>query len=128
MFMIFGSRQSGATIWSMITIGFLVVIFALLLLKLLPPYLGDLKISGALTSLQKQAEASPMSRREILVALEKRFDIDDITHVNLRQDVIIQIRGRVATVTIDYEVQVPLVFNISALMEFDHSVQVAASE
>jgi Domain of unknown function (DUF4845) len=124
----FGSRQSGATIWSMITIGFFVVIFALLLMKLFPPYLSDLKISGALSSLQKQAAASPMSRKDILVALEKRFDIDDITVVDLRQDVIIQVKGRMATVTIDYEVQVPLIFNISALMEFNHSVQVAAGE
>lgn len=124
----FRSRQSGATIWQMVSIGFIVVIFALLLMKLLPPYLSDLKISGALTSLKKQAATGPMSRKEILIALEKRFDIDDVDHVDLRQDVIIEKRGRVATVTIDYEVQVPLMFNISALMEFNHSVQVDASD
>lgn len=124
----FRSRQSGATIWQMVSIGFLVVILALLLMKLLPPYLSDLKISGALSSLQKQAAASPMSKKDILIGLEKRFDIDDITVVDLRQDVIIQRQGRMATVTIDYEVQVPLIFNISALMEFNHSVQVAAGE
>lgn len=124
----FRLRQSGATIWQMITIGFLVVIFALLLMKLLPPYLSDLKITGALSSLQKQAAASAMNRKEILVALEKRFDIDDVKHVDLRQDVIIEKRGRMATVTIDYEVQVPLLFNISALLEFNHSVQVDASD
>lgn len=124
----FRSRQSGATIWQMISIGFLVVIFALLLMKLLPPYLSDLKISSALSSLQKQAAAGPMNKREILLAIEKRFDIDDVKHVDLRQDVIIEKRGRMAIVTIDYEVQVPLLFNISALMEFDHSVQVEASD
>jgi hypothetical protein len=128
MFMKFRSRQSGATIWQMVSIGFLVVIFALLLMKLLPPYLSDLKISGALSSLKKQAAAGPMSRKEILIALEKRFDIDDVKNVDLRQDVIIEKRGRVATVSIDYEVQVPLMFNISALMEFNHSVQVDASD
>ncbi len=124
----FRSRQSGATIWQMVSIGFLVVILALLLMKLLPPYLSDLKISGALSSLKKQAATGPMSRKEILIALEKRFDIDDVKNVDLRQDVIIEKRGRVATVTIDYEVQVPLMFNISALMEFNHSVQVDASD
>ena len=122
------SQQSGATIWQMITAGFLVVIFALLLMKLLPPYLADLKISSALSSLEKQAAASPMSKREILLALEKRFDIDDVKNVDLHQDVIIEKRGRTAIVTIDYEVQVPLLFNISALMLYNHSVQVAASD
>jgi hypothetical protein len=122
------SRQSGVTIWQMISVGFLVVIFALLLMKLLPWYLADLKISSALSSLQKQAAASPMSKREILIALEKRFDIDDVKHVDIRQDVIVQKRGRMATVTIDYEGVEPLLFNIAALMTFKHSVQVETSD
>ena len=122
------SRQSGVTIWQMISVGFLVVIFALLLMKLLPWYLADLKISSALSSLQKQAAASPMSKREILIALEKRFDIDDVKHVDIRQDVIVQKRGRTATVTIDYEGVEPLLFNIAALMTFKHSVQVETSD
>lgn len=122
------SRQSGVTIWQMISVGFLVVIFALLLMKLLPWYLADLKISSALSSLQKQAAASPMNKREILIALEKRFDIDDVKHVDIRQDVIVQKRGRTATVTIDYEGVEPLLFNIAALMTFKHSVQVETSD
>ena len=122
------SRQSGVTIWQMISVGFLVVIFALLLMKLLPWYLADLKISSALSSLQKQAAASPMNKREILIALEKRFDIDDVKHVDIRQDVIVQKRGRMATVTIDYEGVEPLLFNIAALMTFKHSVQVETSD
>lgn len=122
------SRQSGVTLWQMITIGFFVVIFALLLMKLLPWYLADLKISSALSSLQKQAAAGPMSKREILIALEKRFDIDDVKHVDIRQDVIVQKRGRMATVTIDYEGVEPLLFNIAALMTFKHSVQVETSD
>lgn len=122
------SRQSGVTIWQMISVGFLVVIFALLLMKLLPWYLADLKISSALSSLQKQAAASPMSKREILIALEKRFDIDDVKHVDIRQDVIVQKRGRTATVTIDYEGVEPLLFNIAALMTFKHTVQVETSD
>lgn len=124
----FRSRESGVTVWGIFMIGFLVVIFALLLFKLVPPYLADLKISNAMTSLKRQAEGSTMSRRDILSALEKRFDIDSVTHVDIRRDVIIRKRGNMAVITIDYEVQVPLIFNISALMEFDHSVEVPSSE
>jgi hypothetical protein len=114
--------------WGLFSIAFLVVIFALLLFKLIPPYLDDLKISNALTSLKRQAEGGSMSRRDILIALEKRFDIDSVTHVDLRRDVIIRKRGTMAVITIDYEAQVPLVYNISALMEFNHSVEVPSSE
>ena len=126
--MSFRSRESGVTVWGLFVIGFLVVIFALLLFKLIPPYLADLKISNAMTSLKRQAESSTMSRRDIFLALEKRFDIDSVTHVDMRRDVIIRKRGNMAVITIDYEVQVPLVYNISALMEFDHSVEVPSSE
>lgn len=124
----FRSRESGVTMWGLFSIAFLVVIFALLLFKLIPPYLDDLKISNALTSLKRQAEGGSMSRRDILIALEKRFDIDSVTHVDLRRDVIIRKRGTMAVITIDYEAQVPLVYNISALMEFNHSVEVPSSE
>ena len=124
----FRSRESGMTIWGLFSIAFLVVIFALLIFRLLPPYLDDLKISSAMSSLKQQAEGSSMSRRDILDALEKRFDIDSVTHVDIRRDVIIRKRGTMAVITIDYETQVPLIFNISALMEFNHSVEVPSSE
>lgn len=124
----FGSRQAGVTLWGMFAIAFLVVIFALLLFKLIPPYLDDLKINTALKSLERQAQGSAMNKRDILIALEKRFDIDNVTHVNLREDVIIEKRGQFYFVRIDYEAQVPLLFNISALMEFDHSAEVLSGE
>lgn len=122
------SRESGVTVWGLFVIAFFIVFFALLLFKLIPPYLADLKISSAMTSLKRQAEGSTMSRRDILDALEKRFDVDSVTHVDIRRDVIIRKRGTNAVVTIDYETQIPLIFNISALMEFSHSVEVPSSE
>ncbi len=124
----FRSRESGVTMWGLFSIAFLVVIFALLLFKLIPPYLDDLKISNAMTSLKRQAEGTTMSRRDILDALEKRFDIDSVTHLDIRRDVIIQKRGQMAVITIDYEREEPLIFNIYALMKFYHSVEVPSSE
>jgi hypothetical protein len=121
------SRQSGMTMWGLVMIAFLVVIFALLLIKLVPAYLADLKIGSALTSLQRQAQTG-MSNAEILTALEKRFDIDQVTHVDLRQDLTITRRGRVKVIRIAYETQIPLVFNISALLTFDHSAEVPSGE
>lgn len=122
------ARQAGITMWGLVSVAFLVVIFALLLFKLIPAYLSDMKVSTALQSIQKQAQQSGMSRLEILTALERRFDIDSVTHVDPRQDVIIERRGQKSVVRIAYETQIPLIFNISALLEFDHSVEVPAIE
>lgn len=122
------AHQTGATLWSMISISMLVIFFGLLLIKLIPPYLADMKVMAALDSIERQAKGSSMSNAQIMIALEKRFDIDMITHVNVREDVVIEREGRMKIVRIAYEAQVPLVFNISALLEFDHSAEVRAFE
>lgn len=122
------SQQTGATLWSMISISVLVIFFALLLIKLIPPYLSDMKVRAALDSIERKAKGSSMSNAQIMISLEKRFDIDSITHVNLREDVVIEREGRMKIVRIAYEAQIPLVFNISALLEFDHSAEVRAFE
>ncbi len=121
------SRQRGVTIWGMFMISLMVVFFALLLFKLIPPYLQDLKVNAALDSIEKEASGSGMSKPEIIVALRKRFDIDDIDHVD-PADITIQRRGIFIVVDIEYEAVVPLVLNISALLEFNHSAEIPAGQ
>ncbi len=121
------SRQRGVTIWGMFMISLMVVFFALLLFKLIPPYLQDLKVNAALDSIEKEASGSGMSKPEIIVALRKRFDIDDIDHVD-PADITIQRRGVFIVVDIEYEAIVPLVLNISALLEFNHSAEISAGQ
>ena len=120
------SRQRGVTMWGMFMISLMVVFFALLLFKLLPPYLQDLKVKTALDSVEEQASGG-MSNPEIMTALRKRFDIDDIEHVEL-SDITIQRRGNLKVINVEYEAVVPLVLNISALLEFEHSAEVPAGE
>ncbi len=121
------SRQRGVTMWGMFMISLMVVFFALLLFKLIPPYLQDLKVNAALDSIEKEASGSGMSKPEIIVALRKRFDIDDIDHVD-PADITIQRRGIFIVVDIEYEAVVPLVLNISALLEFNHSAEIPAGQ
>ncbi len=121
------SRQKGVTMWGMFMICLMVVFFALLLFKLIPPYLQDLKVNAALDSIEKEASGSGMSKPEIIVALRKRFDIDDIDHVD-PADITIQRRGIFIVVDIEYEAVVPLVLNISALLEFNHSAEIPAGQ
>lgn len=121
------SRQRGVTMWGMFMISLMVVFFALLLFKLIPPYLQDLKVNAALDSIEQEASGSGMSKPEIIVALRKRFDIDDIDHVD-PADITIQRRGVFIVVDIEYEAVVPLVLNISALLEFNHSAEIPAGQ
>ena len=120
------SRQRGVTMWGMFMISLMVVFFALLLFKLIPPYLQDLKVKTALDGIEQQA-SSGMSNPEIMTALRKRFDIDDIEHVDL-SDITIERRGALKVINIEYEAVVHLVLNISALLEFAHSAEVPAAQ
>jgi hypothetical protein len=95
---------------------------------LLPPYLSDMKIRGALTSLGQQSDAGSMSAPEISEALRKRLEIDSADNFDLGSSLSITARGRNKVIRINYESVTPILFNISALLTFDHSVEVRGGE
>jgi hypothetical protein len=116
------------TFWGLIFVLSVIAIVVFFIFKLLPPYLADLKVGGALDSLAREAGVGSMTRLEISKSLEKRFDIDDIAHVRLDRDLFIEARGRTKVIRIRYEAVVPIVFNISALLEFDHIKEVRSDD
>lgn len=116
-------NERGMTIWGMAFIVVLVGFFALMALKLVPPYMQNFKIKTALAELKNQAGG--MSREEIVNALQKRFDVDDVDNVDPRTALKIESGNRVRILRIAYQVKVPLFYNISALIDFNDSVEVA---
>ena len=118
--------QRGMTIWGLASLLAILAFFLFLLFKLLPPYLDDLKVSTALKGLAQESDVGSMSRAEIIKSLNKRFDIDDVDFIRFDTDLIIQMRGRTKIIRIRYEAVVPMVFNISALLEFDHVAEARA--
>lgn len=115
--------QRGMSMWGFLAVTVLFVFFVLLLLKLLPPYLEDAKVSTAIENVARQPGSGGLGRKEIEQALERRFEIDDITRVNLADHLSIERvkDGQGNIIRIQYEVVVPLVYNMSALLNFDHS-------
>lgn len=115
--------QLGVSMWGFLSLTVLFVFFILLLLKLLPPYLEDAKVRTAVENVAKQPGSGGLGRKEIEQALERRFEIDDVTRVNLAEHLSIERGkdGRGNVIRIQYEVVVPLVYNMSALLQFDHS-------
>ena len=120
-------RQRGMTMWSAMFVIGVFVFFLFLLFKLLPPYLEDMKVRTALDGIMREAGVEAMGRAEIAERLSKRFDIDNVTNVTAEQ-VQIKPMGKTQQVVMEYEVVVPLFFNISALLEFNHARQVRSTE
>jgi hypothetical protein len=65
------------------------------------------------------------SKDEVRRALDRRFTIDDVRRVDLRKDLYFEKKpGGIIVVRIAYEVRVPMAYNITALIEFDESVEI----
>lgn len=121
------NRERGMTMWSGLFVIGVFAFFLFLFFKLLPPYLEDLKVRTALDGLLREPNAEAMSRAELIERLDKRFDIDDVTNVKSGQ-LEIKPMGRTKVISLKYEVVVPLAYNVSALLEFNHARQVRATE
>lgn len=120
-------RQRGMTMWSAMFVIGVFAFFLFLFFKLLPPYLEDLKVSTAFDGISRESGVESMSHGEIVEKLAKRFDVDNVENVKAGQ-VQIKPMGKMKRIALDYEVVVPIAFNVSALLEFNHARQVRSAE
>lgn len=118
-------KQHGMSFVGVVLLLALVASFALLSLKLLPVYLESFKIQTALEGLQADAEIVAKGKEEVLKALERRFDVDDVEHVN-SSNVEIRPRPGGMLVRVVYEVRGELVGNLDFVAKFDKSVELTA--
>lgn len=120
------TTQKGITFWGLLVVFALIVFFTILTLKLLPPYIEYGKVKTALENVAHQPEAGAMERADIKAAIDRRFTIEDVNNVDLNKSLFVEKKPGVTTIRIAYERRVPLAYNVTALIEFDHSVQVNA--
>lgn len=124
--MLNSARQNGMTFWGVLFVAALIVVVTILFFKMLPPYLEYGKVKTALENIGKQPNAAAMEKGEIKAALDRRFSIDDVNDVDLNKHLFVEKKPGVTTIRIAYERRVPIAYNVTALIEFDHSVQVNA--
>jgi hypothetical protein len=121
------TMQSGMSMWGFMVVVMVAVFFVFLFFKLLPPYLEFFKVKTSLENVAKQPNAANMTRMDIASALDRRFNIEDITRVDVKKDLKIEKAPSGRTlIRIQYQVVVPLVYNVSALLDFDHGVESSA--
>ncbi len=100
---------------------------ALALARVVPLYLEAYKVRSVLRSLAEDPGLREASKGELLEALLRRLDINDIEHVD-REAIRIERRRGVTTVSIDYEARVPLVGNLDLVARFsDNRVELRSS-
>jgi len=120
--------QKGMTFWSLLFMLGVLGFFLFIGFKLFPPYLDDFKVKSALDSLVKQPDIGSLSKAAISESLRKRIQIDNIDYVDPVKDLTLENRGRMRIIRLRYQPTIPLMFNVSALLEFDHTREVRAVE
>ena len=115
------SQQGMTAIGWLIVLG-LIGFFVLLALRMTPAYLEYFTVKSALESLQNEPGITQKTPSEIRSMLGKRFDVNDVKNVSSKDVSVDNQSGRL-NVGVDYEVRVPVLGNVDAVMKFDHSVE-----
>jgi Tfp pilus assembly protein PilE len=112
-------KQKGFTFWGFVfTVGPIIVV-ALLAMLLFPAYAEYFAIKKAINRIGAEPTLQSMSDGDIRAMMEKTMEIDFEIKSIKSSDLVIQRNERSGTtVSVDYEVVVPLVANISALLDF----------
>jgi len=120
------SRQRGMTFLGIIVIVIVVGAWVYAGIRLTPKYLEYVKVAATLEKVRDEYAANPESTEFMLrKAIERHFDIEMVTVID-SHDIEITRDGGTFLVRAAYEDTVPLVANVSFLVQFDKTVEVAA--
>lgn len=111
-------KQKGFTFWGLAFTLAIIAIVALLTMKLFPAYSEFFAVKRAMNRLQTEGSLNSMQDHEIRRAFETSAGIDDIHSVKRADLEISKLKSGDTVVSVDYEVVVPLVANVSALLTF----------
>lgn len=115
-------RQRGMSGWMLLLLLILGGFGVLIGLKLIPVYLESFKIDNAMESVLEDRDIGERTKGEIVMALLRRLDIDDVTRINERnwqEFVKVEKRGTQVEITVVYTRVEPLFVNLSILAEFE---------
>ena len=118
-------NQSGLSIWALLTVGAVIVFFALLGMKLTPLYIDNLKLRDGLKVLSERTTFHTMTRNQMTLKLYETLYVDNAHNiVDLKKIFHVEKTKTDIIISLDYERVEHLAFNISALLDFENSVTV----
>lgn len=119
-------RQRGMTFLGIAVIIVVIGAWVYAGIRLLPKYLEYVKVVATLDKVRDEYASNPESTEFMLrKALERHFDIEMVTVID-SNDIEITRDGGAFLLRAAYQDTVPLIANVSFLVEFDKTVEVAA--
>lgn len=115
-------NQRGMTLFGVMFVGMVLVGGAILVMQLIPPYLEFWSVQKVLSVMAKDSTLPGMTPVEARTSFDRRAMIDNIKVIK-GKDLEISKEGGKTVVSASYTVTVPIVGNLSALMEFQASTK-----
>ena len=113
-------RQLGLSMSGFVVTAIILIFAAVLAMKLIPPYMQDGEIKKVFDAVAQDPDMKNATIRDIQIAYSKRAAVQDITAIKL-DDVEIDKKDGGITLSASYQVKIPLVANISLLLDFNPS-------
>lgn len=110
--------QAGMTFMGMLLVFIVIAFFAVVLIKVVPLYLGNFKVKSVLSSLKEERDMASMAPGEIITRIMSRLDINDVHNVQ-KENIQIERVDNTTVITINYEARVNLFFNLDAVAKFN---------
>jgi hypothetical protein len=119
-------RERGMTFLGILVIVIVVGAWVYAGIRLVPKYLEYVRVASTLEKVSDEFSSNPGSTEFMLrKAIERHFDIEMVTAID-SNDIEIKKEGGSFSLRANYEATVPLVSNVSFLLTFDKTVEVAA--
>jgi hypothetical protein len=113
-------QQRGITFGGFIFGAFLLVLFGITGLKLIPAYMQAAQIKNIFVTIAHDPDMQKATPHDIQASFDKRASIDAITAIKA-SDIDISSDGGMPVLSVSYSVKVPLVANVSLYVEFNPS-------
>lgn len=123
-------KQRGMTFLGLLSIVAIFAFIVVIALKLTPSYLEFMSVKKAIAKIANEPGFADMSKRDIVDEFDKSATIDDIKSVSGKDLEFTKSADDAHAkpqVSVQYQAVVPLVANISALIDFQTSTDTAAT-
>lgn len=113
-------RQRGISLFGFLMLAVVVILVAILGMKVVPPYIHNAQIAQIFKAIAADSQMQNASVGDIRTSYLRRADVNYITDIKPEDIEISRDNGRLE-LSASYVIRVPLVANITLLLEFNPS-------
>lgn len=118
-------KQAGASFLSTLTIILVAGVFFSVAFKLYPAYLDYMTVDSVLSKVILDSDELRKTPKSLKRDLHKKWNINQI-RLPSQESLIIRRKEGVITIYLDYEVRVPMFFNVDAMVKFEKQYEAIA--